>query len=368
VILERLPAALVGEREALRQARERAADGELAPAIRLARRYLALGRAEADPRYYGYAEAALSAWWDQPDPPPEVRLLRAVIRQARHDFPGALADLDIVLSRRPGDAQAWLTRAFVLLAQGRPQAAVSSCTRLWALTDHLVASACTAAATGRMGRAETAYRLLDTVVAGAVREGRTAREPEILAWALGIQAELAARLGRTSVAEHHYRRALALGIQDVRLMAAYADLLLDTGRAREAHALLEHMAGADALLLRLALAERALGDPALAQHRAALEERMAAARSRGDALHLREAARAQLHLLDDADGALELALANWSLQREPADARQLLEASLAADRPAAARPVLDWLDTTGLDDPRLADLARRLERHADAVR
>lgn len=38
-------------------------------AIRLARRYIELGRAESDPRYFGHAEGVLQPWWHRSDPP-----------------------------------------------------------------------------------------------------------------------------------------------------------------------------------------------------------------------------------------------------------------------------------------------------------
>src|SRR5436190_2666153 len=54
-------------------------------------------------------------------------------------------------------------------------------------------------------------------------------------------------------------------------------------------------------------------------------------------------------------------LKNWTLQREPRDARILLEAALAANDPKAAQPALDWLARTGYQDPYLRRLAARLE-------
>ena len=59
--------------------------------------------------------------------------------------------------------------------------------------------------------------------------------------------------------------------------------------------------------------------------------------------------------------ALALARDNWDVQREPADARLLLEAARAAGDPAAAGPVLDFLAATGLEDSMIA-------RAADALR
>ena len=98
----------------------------------------------------------------------------------------------------------------------------------------------------------------------------------------------------------------------------------------------------------------------LGEHLALLQDRFDAARRRGDSVHLREEARFTLHLLDRPGEALELARRNWATQREPADARILLEAALAASQPAAAQPVLDWLDRTGLEHVGIEALVDRL--------
>ena len=74
-------------------------------------------------------------------------------------------------------------------------------------------------------------------------------------WALTILAEAEARLGQTTEAETHFKKVLAMGKRDPYLLGAYADFLLDQGRAAEAAGLLKNENRADALLLRLALAE-----------------------------------------------------------------------------------------------------------------
>ena len=71
---------------------------------RLARLALEASRRRADPRYLGQAEAALGPAWQAADPPDEARLLRATLKQARHDFDGALVDLDRLIDRAPGSA------------------------------------------------------------------------------------------------------------------------------------------------------------------------------------------------------------------------------------------------------------------------
>ena len=76
-----------------------------------------------------------------------------------------------------------------------------------------------------------------------------------------------------------------------------------------------------------------------------------------------EEARFRLRLRGDAKGALALALANYRVQREPRDARILLEAAIAAGDAAAAGPVRDWLQSSGFEDA----LLRRLGEESALV-
>ena len=55
--------------------------------------------------------------------------------------------------------------------------------------------------------------------------------------------------------------------------------------------------------------------------------------------------------------ALRLAQENYAIQREPRDARVLLEAAQAAQDPAGAQAARDWLARSGFEDRRLLRLA-----------
>jgi hypothetical protein len=92
-----------------------------------------------------------------------------------------------------------------------------------------------------------------------------------------------------------------------------------------------------------------------------LQARFDAAARRGDAIHQREQARFELHLRQTPRAALELALAIWQVQKEIADLRILLEAAHAARDPAAAHAALAWRRQHGLEDGKIAALARQLE-------
>jgi hypothetical protein len=180
-------------------------------------------------------------------------------------------------------------------------------------------------------------------------------------WALTRLAETEEHRGDAAAAESAYRDALALQRPDVYLLAAYADFLLDHGRAPEVLALLKDHARADVLLLRLAIAAKIVQDPKRDAYAREMAARFDAARARGDATHRKEESRFALAVQAEPERALQLALANYKQQKEVADARIVLEAALAARQRAAAAPVLQWMAASGVAHPRLRALAAQLE-------
>ncbi|MGR8941082.1 MAG: hypothetical protein ACU83V_01845 [Gammaproteobacteria bacterium] len=359
-VLERLPAASAPANRELRKLRDQLAahPGEAALALDLAESYIERGKTEADPRYYGYAQGVLKNWWDRPEAPPKVLLLRALIRQNRHDFDGALHDLDTLLKRQPDAAQGWLTRAVILGVQARYVDALQSCAPLIDLDDPLLAGTCLSQASSLIGQAQPSYAfLLD-----AYMHGKAAVSDEQRQWTLTVLADIAARLGKNTEAERHFAEAAAIKRPNVYLLAAYADFLLDQHQPQKALSLLQDKKRIDALLLRIALAKQQLASNDLAQIVEELKSRFAASRMRGENLHQGDEARFTLHLLKNPEAALQLAKANWLAQREPKDARIFLESALAAHAPDAAQPVIDLLAATGMEHPHLQRLAAELKR------
>jgi hypothetical protein len=320
----------------------------IALASLVARRYIVLGRESGDPRYDGYAQAALAPWWKAPVPPREVLLLRATLRQHIHEFDAALGDLGIALSRDPRDVQGLLTRATVFGVRGELDAARRDCESLAALADELIFSACMALPASTHGQLRASYARLRTAL-----ERRADATADMREWVLTLLAELAERGGMVREAGLHYKAAFAIDPADPYLIGAYADYLLDRGDDAGAADLTARYDRNDALLLRHALALKGMGSKAAAADIDALRDRYEASRLRGDLVHLREQARFTLQLAGDAKGALALARANWQVQKEAADARILLEAARAAGDATAAREVLDWLRTNGVEDVRL---------------
>ena len=324
-------------------------------AAALARRYIEQARIEGDPRYLGYAQAILAPWWKQPQPPSAVLVLRATLLQSTHQFAAALADLDTVLKQDSGNAQAWLTRATVLLVTGDYAAAKASCMRLYSRAPVLVIQTCLANVGSVGGQAAQSYATLKTAL-----EKNQDADPAIKIWVLTLLAEMATRQGDAVAAQKYFASALAFDGADSYLLGAYSDFLLDRGRAPEVVALLKDKTRVDALLLRYALALKATNSPQAPRQTEVLRARFDAAMLRGDTVHQREQARFELTLRNDAKIALKLAKLNWAVQKEPADLRILLESAGAADDKAAAQVALDWVKKTGLEDRALSVLLKQM--------
>lgn len=326
------------------RAQARARPDDVTLATRVAWQALRWARQDGDPRWLGQAQAALAPWWPQAAPPDEVRLLRATILQSTHAFDAALRDLRALVKARPAQPQAWLTLASVLLVTGQYDEAQRACAALPSAGAPWHAQVCELELRSLRGEADAAQRGLAELVTRAPRE--------LSGYINLVRAELAQRQGQPQQAAALYQSVLTTE-DDVYAQGAYADLLLDQGRPDAVVALLKGRERNDALLLRLAQAYAATDDEARARSVQALRARFAAAHERGDSVHQREEARFTLHLLKQPAAALKLARQNWQVQKEPADARILLEAAQAAGQPEAADEVRAFMRRWGWSDKRL---------------
>lgn len=357
-VLERLTLNKGDERSralAADRARLAAAPRDPVLAMKVASAYYALAGAEGDPRYIGYAEAALTPWAADQNAPADILYMRGKLLQWRHEYAPALELFARALQREPGHFETLSGRSAVLTVLADYAGARRDCEAMREREKELYWSSCLAYIDGQTGKAEAAERQLADLLA---RDAGNSPEGQL--WLLTRMADLATRLGRPADAERYYRRALSLGITSQYLLSNYGDFLIDQGRPAEAVTLLRNWVRSDVLLLRLTLAAKATGIPEFKTYAQTLRERFAAAAMRGDTLHRQEESRFQLSVEGNKNRALELAVANWAIQREPYDARILLEAAVAAGRRDAAQPVLDWLAQSKHEDPQLAALAKAL--------
>jgi hypothetical protein len=357
-VVERLPVASDPALRTVESLRRQLASRPHDPELRLdiGERYFELAMAQGDPRYVGYAMSTIGPLEKSAADDTRYWLVRGQLQQYSHDFDGALASLKRASELAPDavDPVAW--RAAIYMVQAQYALAAHECDQLAKIAPPLFAQGCTAYVRGTTGQLIPGYDLLSKAVAA-----EQDIPPSLMLWAQTRLAEMAVRLQRWGDAERHYRVALAQGLTDQFLLGSYADFLILRERPREVLQLLAGWERSDILLLRLAIAGRAAGDPRAADWAAQLRERFQAAARRGDRLHEQEAARWSLELEHDPARALAYARSNYTQQKEPRDAEVLLRAALAAKQPQAAQPALQWLESSGYEDPSLQALAGRLK-------
>ena len=317
----------------------------------LARLYFDLAMTHGDPRYVGYADALINGYPGQLSA--ELLFVRSLLRQYRHAFEDAKIDLRAALAAQPDFAEAYGWLAAIALVQADYAGANQACTALGAAGAPTLQAGCLGLTLAYTGQLAQGYQALEKGLARA-------DDPGNRLWLLTRLAEVAAWQGRTALAESHYKSALRLGLTDAYLLAAWSDFLLDQQRPKEVVALLDGKEASDPLLLRLALAHQQTGSPKAPALVKMLDERFAATRLRGDTTHRAEEARYALQLRRDIGAALALAQANYEVQREPRDARILLEAALAAGQRAPAQKVEAWAKSSGFQGAPLGQLLTQL--------
>jgi hypothetical protein len=360
-VVERLPLSATDPSarrlQSLRKQLEAKPD-DVALRIEIARRYFDLSMAQGDPRYVGYASAALtpldkaapaanSAYWQ----------IKGMLQQYSHNFDGALASLDKASLADPKspDPMAW--RAAIHMVQANYPKALAECEALKPLTTPLFATGCTQYVRASTGELQSAFDALNAAV-----KAEPSAAPELMLWELTRLAEMAIRLKRFDDAESYFQRALKLGVTDQFLLGAYADFLLLQKKPEAVITLLADWERSDILLLRLALAGKAINHKKAADWASALRDRFAEAAKRGDRLHEQEAARFELDIENNPKKALALAANNYKLQKEARDAEVLMRCALAAKDAAAAEPALAWLKQNKYEDAHLAELAAALAK------
>ena len=354
LVIEKLPFragdSRARELDSLR-ASARNAPGDAAAAAALAQAYFDMAQARSDPRYIGYADAIVGQFNQSMSA--DLLVLRGMLRQYRHDFFDALGDFAAALAQDPERASAHAWRGAIYLVVAQYDNARKECAALLRLQRPVLYGGCTGLTQAYTGQLTLAYKTLQQALT-------LARYDDQRLWLLTRMGEVSAWLGQSAQAERHYRAALALGRDDGYLLAAWADFLLDQKRPAEVVQWLAAWETSDPLLLRLAEAETTLQLPGAKAHVQALDDRFAAAKLRGDTTHRAEEARFQLRLRKNSALAVQLAAANYQIQKEPRDLRVLLEAAFAARDPDAAKPAREWLQSTGFEDAHMRTLAAQI--------
>ena len=333
-------------------------DPKLAAAVAV--KYLALGNRSGDPRFYGYARAAINRWWET-DATPQILEIRAKLKEKDHLYDDALKDLKIALDKAQVGSNfksdVLLRIGNIYRVQGRYDDGLAIGDQIQTNSGDIAAALSRAPIMAQTGQAQKAYDLLSEILPQA-----KTKFPGTVQFILTIRAEIAGVLGREDEVEKHFVEGLARDPGDFYLLRGYGDYLLDRDQADQAMTLLREHTNDTGVLLRAAIAAKQSGQSELAEKWTnELETRFKEIRLRDGQPHGRFESRLLLTLKNDPDAALEVALENWQKQKEVRDTRNVLEAAIAAKKPAAAKPVIDFLQTNNNEHVQLKKLVQELE-------
>lgn len=288
--------------------------------------YLEAAGRPGNAHLYGLAEARLKPLIDNNTDSADAWLAWAQVQQHQHQFDDAMFALSEVFRREPGSINAHLLAARLHLIQDKPKAASEACLRLLGHADLLTTTGCALEAAAVQGELEPSYRQLRRLVD---RQGFPLDERG--PWLRQILADMALRLGDPSAAEQ-WLSVGDLPNATVSYLGQWADVKLALGKYDDLllvlQPIVENTAGMDdALLLRLALAEKQFGGD---KWQTLLRPRMTHRQIRGDNDHASELARYYLDIDPQPKRALHWAQINWRSAREHSD-RRLLERAHSAN-------------------------------------
>jgi Tfp pilus assembly protein PilF len=304
---------------------------------------LSMGARTGNERYYGFAEQAIST------APAAVQLsvamLRAQVLQHRHEFRDAEHVLSEIIEHDPRHLDAVLMRAQVRMHLHEPESALRDCSKLALKVDLLTSMTCVAQAQAAQSADLAALERSYSIVASLLQ---TDGAPATRSWSAGVAAEFAARLGNSDAATMWYRTAYELDRDSHYARIAYADWLL----SKSDYAAANEVAGSgvsNADIFRTVLAKRERDSAAARQLQLSWRE----AEARGERAHLRDQARFELIVLNDAARAHVTALDNFRDQRESEDALLLAQTAAARKDARAVALLKQWQSERRYADRRM---------------
>ena len=331
-------------------------------AAKVASQYLSLGKRSGDPRFYGYARAAISQWWDA-DATTEILKIRAKLKENDHLFDEALKDLKIALAKDPNNSQDRNAQILteignIYRTQGRYSEGMKVGDQLQSIAGVIPAAFCRAPIMAQTGDAKQAYEMLSEILPLA----KAKYPPSVVQYILTIRAEIADVLGKDEEVEKQFAEGIAENPDSFYLLRGYGDYLLDHDKADQALALLRDHTVDNGVLLRAAIAAKKSGQSELSKKWTdELETRFKELRLRDGQPHGRYESRFLWALKDDPQKALVVALKNWQKKKEVRDTRNVLEAAIAAKDPAAVEQVIEFLRANNNEHVILKRLMEELE-------
>ncbi|MGB1291093.1 MAG: tetratricopeptide repeat protein [Pseudoalteromonas sp.] len=251
---------------------------------------------------------------------PDIGYMYARVLQREHQFEQALSITQEVLQKDPQHVNSHLLQANMLMVQGKFTAAKQQCLNLVGLAPMDVVNTCALDALSQDGQLTQSYQSLKNSIV-INKQNETTRH---------VLGEMALRLNKPKAALDHIR-SIELNTAPVSLVVLWADIHLALGSYQKILNSLPSLTHdnenlEDALLLRLAIAERNNTKNPQTQWQTLMSKRVQLRELRQDVFHASDLARYYLDLDQQPDKALYWAKINWQQAKLQADQQLLARA------------------------------------------
>jgi len=299
----------------------------LASAVSLSENLLARASQPGQSYLYGFAETLLQRWIKKGrNDNPQLWVNWARVLQHKHDFTQAEQALESALRIQAGNVNAHFLRARIGVVQQDYAIAKRACDQIVKAGDLLGGNVCHLEVASHQGQLSQSYQSLSTLASNLP-------EDQIrIDWVRATLADMAARQGLWVDSEKWLDA--SVDDNDLSSLIEWADVKLKLKKYQEVDSKLSAVvqsipSSEDALFVRLALAEKGLGNSVVWKQR--VTARMMLREQREDLFHASDLAIFYLDIEPMPKEALRWAEINWQQAKEYKDKELLERARQVAD-------------------------------------
>lgn len=287
----------------------------LGAAAELGSHYLVMGQRTGKAEYFGMAEAAVSAWAASKDTPADILLIRSAVHRFEHEFDAGLADLNEFLKQNSIRPDVLMSRAILLGVMGRYADAETDCASILTVHHRELSGLCQAQILYFKGKTAPAVALLEPVL--------TQINGPLYVWAKELQAACFLHDGASAAAIKDLSVLQQQGLLSMDGQLLLVDAMIENKQWAEANLILDALPENLATLLRRTAIQKQTKSGQQWTNR--MEEVLSGLTAEEKRKHARELAMYYLVIKENRSEAAKFAEINFSFQKEPIDAKLLVQ-------------------------------------------
>ncbi|KPZ54763.1 lipopolysaccharide assembly protein LapB [Pseudoalteromonas sp. P1-25] len=274
-------------------------------------------------RYQGVLKNRLAALYKQ-EPTAKIGYLYARVLQKEHQFTRAIKVANTVIEKHPSHVNTHLLLANMLMTQGKFEQAKQHCVSLIGAASVISATTCVLDIQSQQGQLQQSYQSLLDIT----------QNKNISLTTKQVLSEMAFRLNKLNEALEHIN-SIDLSKAPVSLIVLWADIQLSQNNPEQVLNTLSQFSNLksqleDAVLLRLAIAEKRSTHKVSDQWQTRMQQRVNLREQRQDTFHANDLANYYIHVQVDKAKAQYWANINWQQAKMSTDQHLLHQANAMA--------------------------------------